>query len=767
MATLARQLGVRRVTVWGLILVLVAYLVFLGGGFPGIYSVQLRILSLAFVALVLIAWLAWAWRHPVWRPRTVIWPAFTAALLTFGVCTALSPTPRLGLDYLAWSVLLTGLYLLLVRLWTDPFLRLRLGALAVMLCASLCLLYVAVVVVRWANWWTLVGSLRTPPLRPWFEGLTFGNPSAVMTIALLLLAPAIAHLGLGSVSRRIAVVVLAGLVLVVTLFSGSRTGWLALPVAVGITGISWFILPENREEARRLTSMRWVRPGLAVFAGLAAVLVIAFGPGVLGRLGAGGEAGRLTFYGAAIRMFQDSPLHGVGAGGWVADRIAFTPAPEIDYYIPHGHSLYLQTIAEFGLLGIIAGIVVAGSLFWLIAGAVRDPDPIRRRFGWATLFAVVYFGAHQALDFYPNMPAALFAFALPIAWLDGTAKHPMFGGHVDVRGTIRRASSRILVAGLAASVAFLAWSESQAVAGASAVDAADHENWPVALERAKAAVAGDPGMPPYQFTLGLAAANMGELPLAAAAFEHSARSDDFPMAWLDLAAIRLEQGDEVSARDALTRALRLGVQQPAIDVAAAALHLQLGDVPSASNDLVQAITRAPSLAGDPSWATDPDFALLWPDVLQRAIASSDPTTAWEIALVSGDPARAAEIAGRLAPADRDLALLVIPAWRGDTPAILALRARASSRPLDIPTVSWCARVAARDGDRAAAARYRDWASTIDGYSGATAAEMRVVAHLVPGDPIAGVSGSFYGVYTYRRPTPIDQLAPGLPRLTYR
>jgi hypothetical protein len=98
--------------------------------------------------------------------RTAIWPAFVVALGVFAVGTALSPTARLGLDYLAWSVLLTGLYLLLVRLWADSFFRQRMGALVVGLCAMLSLTYIAIVALRWVNWWSLVGAIRTPPCDP-------------------------------------------------------------------------------------------------------------------------------------------------------------------------------------------------------------------------------------------------------------------------------------------------------------------------------------------------------------------------------------------------------------------------------------------------------------------------------------------------------------------------------------------------------------------------------------------------------------------------
>ena len=554
-----------------------------------------------------------------------------------------------------------GLYLLLVRLWADPFFRPRMGALTVVMCASVCLAYVAVVVGRWVNWWGLIGGLRTPPLRPLFEGLSFGNPSAVMTIALLLLAPAIAHLGLSSVGRRIVVGILIALALIVTLFSGSRTGWVALPIAVGITGAS--VVPARRKprDGPPLGVPGQRSPGPGGIVALGAVLAVAFGPAVLGRLGGGGEAARLD---VLRRRNPDVPEFaslrrwpwGLGRGPdcvhpGSGDRLLH-PARAQPLPPDHRGVRPARTRRGHRCRGRPP-----------LADRRRRPgsDPMRRRFGWAATFAVAYFGAHQVLDFYPNMPAALFAFALPIAWLDGTAPRGMLDGRVEVARAIRRASPRLLVVAMAGSVAFLAWSELQAASGASAVTAADSGDWPAALREARAAVEADPGMPPYQFTLGLAAANTGRPPACRRRIRADcAVPDDFPMAWLDLAAVRLALGDEIGARDALARALRLGVQQPAIDVAAAALHLRLGDPGGASDDLVEAIRRVPSLAGDPYLATDPGFAPLWPGVLERSIAATATTSAWEIALVSGDPARAGLIAGRLGPGISDLPVHVIP-----------------------------------------------------------------------------------------------------------
>ena len=756
-----------RTAAWAAIAVLAVYLVLLGGGFPGIYSAWLRTASTAIIAVVLLVWLIIASRRPSWRPGTAIWPAFAAALAAFVVGIALSRTPRLGLDYLAYALLLTCLYLLLVRLWVDHFFQRRLPALAVGLTLLICVLYIAVVANHWAGFWSLVGAVVTPPLRPWFEGLTLGNPSAVMTVAVLFLSPAVAHLGLGSAARRIAVGLLIALVLLVTLLSGSRAGWLGLAIGVAITTVTWLLLEENRALVRRLAGQRRIRVVLGAAAIVAVPSALVLGPGILFRVGAGGESARATYFSAAIRMFESAPVSGVGPGGWAANRILETRAGEIDYYIPHAHSLYLQTAAEFGLVGIVAGLVAVGCVLWLIAGGIRDVDPARRRFGWAALFSLAYFGAHQLLDFYPNMPAALFAFAFPIAYLDATSRRTIPLGRAKVPQVLRRATPALLLIAALASVGVLAWSESVAAPASEAAEAADRREWPAALAGAKAAVAADPSIPAYTFTLGLAAANGGDLALAATSFEQSARVDDLPEAWLDLAAIRLEMGDEPGTRDALARSLRLGVQQPAIDVAAATLLLRMGDRQAASDAVVDAIIRAPSLAGDPFWTTDPGFSPLWPSILERSISTAGSAVAWEIALMSGDESRARQLAGQLGPDERLLAQLVIDGWNGGPAAIAALEARARARPLDVPTIVWCARVTARAGDRETSLRYRDWASTIDGYAGGTAAEMRVVWQRGTSNAIAGSNTAFYGYYTYRRPTPVDHLIPGLPRLTYR
>ncbi|MCU0506225.1 MAG: O-antigen ligase family protein, partial [Chloroflexi bacterium] len=614
--------SVLRMAAWFGLAFLVFYLLFIGGGWSGIYVVQLRIASLVLVVGVLVAWGVIAAVRPAWRPRSAIWPALAVPLAVMGVTAALSRSPRISAEYLAWAVLLVALYLLLQRLLASDFFRPRVMGLAVLLCAVVGILYVLVCLSAWVGWWGLVGHLAVPPLRPGFAGLTWGNPSAVMTIAVLLLASAIGHLGFATNGRRLAVLLLTVLTLVVTLLSGSRAGWLALAAGLLVTVVAWLIVPANRAAVRGLAPSRRARVAIVGTAALGTMVAVVLTPAVILRATAGGETVRVSYYAAAWTMGLDSPAVGSGPGMWVAQRIAYTPAPETDYYIPHAHDLYLQTFAEHGVLGLVAGAIAVGCLLWLLARAVRSEDPLRRRLGWCAVFATAYFGAHQVLDFYPNMPAALFAFALPVAWLDARSDRSIASGRLPAGW---RRTAGVGLAGLVAvAVGVLAWSETSALDLDGAVRAANRADWPAAVPAAEAAVRRDPEMPANQLVLGLAAARVGDLTAAEKALATAAAADDLPVAWLDLAAVQVALGEDAAARESLRRAMRLGEQQATVALGAGDLYLRIGEPTSAHDAFVAAIRTAPSLAGDPYWTAREEVAAMWPSVLDGALALMPP-----------------------------------------------------------------------------------------------------------------------------------------------
>ena len=400
----------------------------------------------------------------------------------------------------------------------------------------------------------------------------------------------------------------------------------------------------------------------------------------------------------------------------------------------------------------------------------------RRRFAWASLFSLTYFGLHQLVDVYVGSPCVLFALALSVGYLDISGKRSIVRSFGRLRLDLRQsrltrgrrvAAASAIALGLAivAATGALAWSESNALPADRAVGFANDGNWTAAASTAATAAADDPDFPAYQLILGLADLHTGDPAGAARALARSTAIDDFPQAWLDLAAARTQLGDVAGAREALTHAMRLGYQQPSVAFGAGWLYLQLGDRAAAVNALGAAIAVAPTLAADPWFMTGAGVDLREP-ALAVALATWNPD-AWDNALLAGDPAAAL---GRLdalpTEALRARARQVIAAVGGDPQARADLAAAARANPNDLVAVGWSARLARSAGDEPTAERYRQWSDIVQPATGVFGLDMRVTT-VEERDPAGGVDPGVFGDYTYRRPLPADLLAPTLPHLHLR
>jgi tetratricopeptide (TPR) repeat protein len=775
-----------RIVAWFGIAIAAAWLVIIGGGWLGIYTNSLRIVTVAIAAILIAGWAAVAWRRPEWRPRSVLTPAILACLASMAISTAFSRVPRISLEYLGYAVLLAALYLLLVRLLANPFFRTRLVGLGTIFFVAITIEFVVIVVWLWIGWWQEVGRITIPPLRPHFVSLTYGNPSAVLTIVTLFAIPAAARWASWRPRGMLVFVGILAVVGIVALLSGSRAGWLALAVT-GLVAIAALAAnPERRSRARLLllqtTSGKRGRVrqlALPVVAIVGVLLVAGFLPAILSRVSAGGEDLRTSFVIVAARIFAQSPIVGTGPGTWTIERIANTQPAETDYYIPHAHDVPAQTLAELGLLGALAGVVLVVYVVRLLRSAAGDEDAGRRRWAWLTGLGLLYFAMHQLLDFYPNVPAALFAAALPVAYLDATTDREPARLRIPIR--LAKVATAAGLAAVAVACAGLLFQEIPAAQFTQAVTAADSGDWNSTLALARAAAASDPDIEPYQFTAGLAADRAGDHAGAAEYFQHVADRDDLPEAWLNLAAEQMALGKNGDASVSIGRALRLGAQRVEVLMPAGDLALRLGNVDQATQTFATAIATQPSLAADPWWTADPARAAIFPAILSGARAIADPARAaifpailsgaraiadtdtnWQIELMTGD----VQNAGAIVTASSDPKFFgdVISAWTGDAAATDRLTARCAASPLDLGALSWCARISAHSGRAPDADRYRAEMDTVTAGSSVVAYELRVMTKPVVGPTIPGDAAWFWGIYTYRRAIPADMLVPSLVHL---
>ena len=720
------------------------------GSWPGTYYSLIRVVSIVVAFAGIVIWLGVALVRPAHRPSSGLMGAFAAALFAFAISAFNAPNVRLAIDFLGYAVLLTALYLLFVRVWTSRAIALRLEVLLAFACLVSGVLFIAAMVNLWATMWSAIGAIVMPPLRFGSEGLWTGTPNAIAAFQVLLYCGVVTSLLAQGRRGRIAAVALGLVVAVDVALSGSRGAWLGVAMAVLVTGTVW-LATTDRDSLRGAWSRLWTgRTRLIVIAG-AVMAVIAASLAIvvaLPRLSQGGGDLRSDFISASIRMFQAAPLTGQGPGSWAPDRLAYTDASEIDYYVPHAHNVPAQTVAEFGLVGVVAGIIVVVLVLRLIAGGLRRRTAAERALALAALFACVYITGQQLVDAWIHQPAILFALAVPIARLDAA----MLPGETPPYPRTRRLLSVVLLVAVFVGTGTALWSEPAAQLGLEAIGASEKGDWQEALDKSSAAVTADPRMPPFQLMRGLSAAHLGDMETARDAFA-AATADDLPASWINLAAVQLKLGDTTGAAASLDRGTRLGIQQPVVATAAAGLYHELGDDDNAARMLAAAFTALPSLSADALWR-DAGWAPVAAKAVDAAVSGVDQTAAMLVALEAGRFDTALAIAKAIDPDDRNFAQTTVAAWTGDQPAFEALHAAARADPLNAPLVAMCRRVA-RIHDPTLSTP--GWACDGGWYFGDYPVATIGSGRLDAAPP--GADEYWQGLYGYRRPNPTDLLVP--------
>jgi O-Antigen ligase len=120
------------------------------------------------------------------------------------------------------------------------------------------------------------------------------------------------------------------------------------------------------------------------------------------------ETNRWNYWEVALESFTDAPLTGSGAHGFAAD---WMERRDIDETVQDGHSIYIETLAELGLPGILfLGLFVGGAVLAL----VRAGEP-----GWAAASSVWLL--HSAVDWDWELPAVSLVFVVLAAAASATA----------------------------------------------------------------------------------------------------------------------------------------------------------------------------------------------------------------------------------------------------------------------------------------------------------------------------------------------------------
>jgi hypothetical protein len=109
--------------------------------------------------------------------------------------------------------------------------------------------------------------------------------------------------------------------------------------------------------------------------------------------------GRVSLWKAAIQIYDTQKLRGTGAGTYQQQYPRYRTE---GLYVVDAHSLYLQSLAELGLVGFALILLVVFGILIALASRIRGPD---RALYAALLATTLAWAVHQAFDWDWQMPA--------------------------------------------------------------------------------------------------------------------------------------------------------------------------------------------------------------------------------------------------------------------------------------------------------------------------------------------------------------------------
>jgi hypothetical protein len=266
------------------------------------------------------------------------------------------------------------------------------------------------------------------------------------------------------------------------------------------------------------------------------------------------SSNRSQYWETALDAFEAEPLHGIGAGSyewwWLENTHSRT-------FVRSAHSLFLEVLAELGVIGELLLLSFFGVVVWAGARGLRSADGLPEKALLLSLLAAGVFAA--AIDWSWDLMAVFGPIMVVAALLAGPATAPelQFGGEVD-RGGGRRAAPFALRMATFVIGAVAIWAcgvqlisserldESQAAAAKGDTGRAEQ------LARQAAGVA--PWSGAARMQLGLAEESDGALFAARRDLVKAARlaPKDWRI-WLALSRVRLELGEVPAAFAALKR----------------------------------------------------------------------------------------------------------------------------------------------------------------------------------------------------------------------
>jgi tetratricopeptide (TPR) repeat protein len=617
-----------------LLLGILLYFTFIGGTFYSQLNFGLRLANQVIVTVILGGWLLGKVYRRQTLPATPLDGAIGLYLLAAGVSAWFGLVPRFSLELWWFTLTHTLAFYLLVDLsrrgWTA-----RLTWAFYMASAVVCLVGLAEFLAwyvgtplfpAFAQGWVDIGGWQQPIPPALYRLAITLNGSTPLSAYLALLTPPALGLMLSLPHRnpnRPVLAVWLVLAVLVQILTFSRAGVLALASSLSLTALGWYSLNGRRWSAlggfwRRLS--RQVRT-LVIAGGLILVVVILFWLQGSFANRVGSTQFRLVLWRVALTTFREYWLTGAGPGNFGRALLRLNQADLPRLQIGSAHNVYLNTAAELGLIGLLAGAYLVwrvGQAWWQ-RWRRAAPASAGERLRLITVgAALVGLMAQTVVDTYSATPNILVLLAL-VAYL--VSDLPVVSAPLRRRWLTLGAT--VLLFGYAAGFIWLAradWHFQRSLRTEQAGNLVE------AVNQAKQAQALDPTLTLYTFRLARLkaqqAAQTNDPGALQQAISHYQLGLQYEPIWglhsANLAGLLWQHGQLAEAITTMQRTLT-AENAPLYSLNLGYFLEQTGNWTEAANAYGQALAGQPDLAGSGFWQASPERAGYWPAVVDAAV----------------------------------------------------------------------------------------------------------------------------------------------------
>ena len=587
------------------LILLLSYLILIGGGYAGTVVFESRFLTHVLAAIIVTIWLGRKALAKEDFPATSLDIPISALIAVLLLTTTLSDIPRLSLELLFWVFVYVMFFYIVIDLlrrgWSaDLFVK------SLLVVGGIACVLAALEALEWYTGWFAIGGLVDPIPPSSFRIIRTLGPNPLAAFLNLLIPFAV--VAAVRTGRRFTRLMLASwllLALVVEFLTLSRGGWLGLFAALATLAIMLTLQYRSRlrtlKLSRRLGQSKIVTTALIAATLIAALLICLVGYRLLtlpSRRGSLDE--RMLMWRSGWMAFVESPVTGTGPWTYGTQFLRYSRV-DLRRPVEKAHNVALTILAESGILGLATSLWVLWSVIRSLQGRWLTANRNQRLQVTACVASLVGSLAHGMVEDFLTFPFFALTLVIVVAVASGEAQHR------DLR--VRRSiPCRWLVGPILILLAVVFWTDIGYAHFSRGASLATGGKWEAASQLIERATSLDPGFPFYHFQQGLVyghlAAKEGAPSLGQALEQYEVGLSQEPYYSLNhanLAALYWQDGQTDAAIECVQEAIELAPAAPDYGIQLGSYYEQLGSDADAVQLYETAIGLDPSLIDDLFW----------------------------------------------------------------------------------------------------------------------------------------------------------------------